>query len=475
MANYLRPDVYVEEVLTGEKPITSTSTSVGAFVGVTARGPVGKAIQVTSWTDFVNKFAKGMATPFLRSSYLANAVYGFYQNGGSICYVTRVAVDDSMAKAQLVEGNLTITAKDEGDWANNALEVVIEANKKIPTNFNVIVTFNSVVVETFENVSNNVESPNFFGEIVNKSNYIQIAPDQKLTKLTKKAMAGGAYTLSPVKNSAYTEGLHSLDAIPNVNLIAIPGIFANEVVTGLVDYATEKKAFAIVDAPVDTEANTDTLLAFREKVNGNGAIYFPWGKISDPLSNNGALRDCPPSGHIMGIYARTDANRGVHKDPAGEEAVVRGFVDLTAKVTNAQLELLNPKGVNCIVARPYSGIVVWGARNVGTDASKPYISDIRYDIMVKQSLYDGTQWAVFEPNDHILWDRLGTSLASFLDLQWRNGALLGQTSEQAYYVKCDEELNDEISRNNGILVAEIGYAKKKPAEFVVIRIVQKSN
>lgn len=472
MANYLRPDVYVEDVKTGEKPITSASTSIGAFIGMTARGPVGKAIQVTSWTDFVNKFAKGMATPFLRSSDLANAVYGFYQNGGSVCYITRVAID-SMKKAEIKQDGLVITAKDEGAWANDILAVEIKSddNKK----FNVVITLNGEVVETFENVSNDKESKNYFGEVVNKSDYIQIATDQPLEVLTKTAMGGGAYDYSTVQDKDFVKGLDSLDVIYTVNLIAIPGKTSETIVKGLVDYATKKKAFAIVDAPLDYQVNTDDLIEFRNKLAGNGAIYFPWGKIVDPLSNNGALRNCPPSGHIMGIYARTDADRGVHKDPAGEEAVVRGFVDLTAKVTNTQQELLNPKGVNCILARPGSGIVVWGARNIGTDASKPYVSDIRYDIMVKQSLYDGTQWAVFEPNDYGLLERLTTSLASYLDLQWRNGALLGQSADEAYYVKCDEELNDSTTRNNGIVIAEIGYCKKKPAEFVVIRIVQKSN
>ena len=472
MANYLRPDVYVEEVNTGEKPITSTATSIGAFVGVTARGQVGKAIQVTSWTDFVNKFAKGMATPFLRSSDLAHAVYGFFQNGGSVCYVTRVAID-SMAKAQIVESDLTITAKDEGAWANDVLEVEIKANDN---DFDVIVTLNSEVVETFEALSNDIENANFFGEIINSnSDYIQISPDQTLVALEKTAMSGGKYAFNTVKDKDFVQGLKSLDVVSTVNLIAIPGITNEIVVKGLVEYATDKKAFAIVDAPLNDETDPEALITFREKLRGNGAIYFPWGKIVDPLSSNGALRNCPPCGHIMGIYARTDVNRGVHKDPAGEEALVKGFIDLTAKVTSTELELLNPKGVNCIVARPNSGIVVWGARNIANDSAKPYVSDIRFDLMIKQSLYDGTQWAVFEPNDDNLCERLTTSLASYLDLQWRNGALLGSTSEEAYYVKCDSELNDEVSRNRGLLIAEIGYSKKKPAEFVVIRIVQKSN
>ena len=471
MANYLRPDVYVEEINSGEKPITTSATSVGAFVGMTVRGEVGKAVQVTSWTDFVNKFAKGMATPFLRSSHLANAVYGFYQNGGSICYISRIAVD-SMAKAEIVDDELTITAKDEGAWANDALEVEIKTNG---ADFDINVYLNSQLVETYEKVSNDIESENFFGEAVTTSSYIQIAPDQTLKAMNKTAMNGGAYNYSVAKDKDYADGLKAFDVVSTINLIAIPGITTDAVVKSLVDYATEKKAFAIIDAPLNNETDTEALLGFRSKLSGNGAIYSPWGKIIDPLSSTGALKNCPPSGHIMGIYARTDSNRGVHKDPAGEEATVRGFVDLSAHITDAQIELLNPKGVNCILSKPNKGIVVWGARNIGIDTSKPYVSDLRYDLMIKQSLNSGTQWAVFEPIDENLLERLSTSLASFLDLQWRNGALLGATSEEAYYVKCDTELNDATSRNNGLLVAEIGYSKKKPAEFVVIRIVQKSN
>lgn len=271
MANYLRPDVYVEEINSGEKPITTSATSVGAFVGMTVRGEVGKAVQVTSWTDFVNKFAKGMATPFLRSSYLANAVYGFYQNGGSICYISRIAVD-SMAKAEIVDDGLTITAKDEGAWANDALEVEIKTNG---ADFDINVYLNSQLVETYEKVSNNIESENFFGEAVTTSGYIQIAPDQTLKAMTKKAMSGGAYNYSVATDKNYTDGLKAFDVISTINLIAIPGITTDAVVKSLVDYATEKKAFAIIDAPLNNETDTEALLGFRSKLSGNGAIYSP--------------------------------------------------------------------------------------------------------------------------------------------------------------------------------------------------------
>ena len=132
-------------------------------------------------------------------------------------------------------------------------------------------------------------------------------------------------------------------------------------------------------------------------------------------------------------------------------------------------------GVNCIISKPNSGIIVWGARSLSTDPSKRYVSDVRYDIMVRTTVYNGTQWAVFEPNNSELWERLNTSLTSFLDTQWRSGALRGATAEEAYYVKCDSELNDDSTIESGMVVAEIGYAKQKPAEFVVVKIVQKTN
>ena len=476
MAEYLRPDVYVEEISTGEKPISATSTSIGAFVGITARGPVGKPVFITSWSDFVKKFAEGLSTPFMRTSDLALAVYGFFKNGGSSCYVVRVPSSD-MAKAQLDNEALTITAKDEGEWGNK-LKVKIEAQPKASNLFKVTVELDGTVVEVFENVSNDAESDNFFGEVINPiSKYIEIGVDEELEVISLTAFQDGAYSVASVSDSDFIgdKGLNALDVAEDVSMVAVPGKTSDAIVKAVLDYATNRgDCFGIVDAPLSYDFDAEAITTFREKLSGNGAMYYPWGKVVDPLSKNGSLRACPPSGHVMGIFSRTDKDRGVHKAPAGEEAVVRGFVELCVKLTPNHVDLLNPKGINCIVAKPNKGIIVWGARSVNPDPAKRYVSDVRYDLMIKKSLYEGTQWAIFEPNDALLLNRVTTSLASFLDLQWRNGALLGNEPEQAYYVKCDEELNDDASRNNGMLIAEVGYAKKKPAEFVIIRIVQKS-
>ena len=248
------------------------------------------------------------------------------------------------------------------------------------------------------------------------------------------------------------------------------------IASALVGYCdTRNDCFAIVDAPQG--ADLEAVKSFRETLGGtNGAVYYPWGKIADPIGRNAkSMKVCPPSGHIMGIYARIDSNRGVYKAPAGEECVVRGFADLETVLALGSVDILNPLGINCIIAKPNKGIIVWGARSLASDPAKRYVSDVRYDLMVRQSLYEGTQWAVFEPNDENLWEKVDTSLRSFLDTQWRSGALRGSTEDEAYYVKCDSELNDDTAISNGQLVAEVGYAKQKPAEFVIIKIVQKQS
>lgn len=480
MAEYLRPDVYVQEVSTGEKPIQAVSTSTGALIGVTVRGEVGKPVLVTSWTDFVNKFARGCDTPFLKNSHLPNAVYGFFQNGGARCYIVRVASSSAEeAKVELTSGGLEILAKDCGSWANDILKVKVVTG--VGSTYNLYVYIKNELVETHEGLSNDENSADYFVDVINSnSNFVKVDPntDKSLVTTTGTiAMTGGSDEYASINNSDYlgAKGLKALDLVSDVNLIAIPGMGEQAITSEVIGYAdTRNDCFAIVDSP--SGLDEQGIKEYRESIGGtNGALYYPWGKIVDPLGRNSkSLRLCPPSGHIMGIYAKTDNNRGVYKAPAGEECTVVGFADLETTISNGGVDVLNPLGVNCIIAKPNMGIVVWGARSLATDTGKRYVSDVRFDLMVRKSVYEGTQWAVFEPNDENLWEKVNTSLTSFLDTQWREGALRGSSSDEAYYVKCDADLNDETAINNGQLVAEIGYAKQKPAEFVIVKIVQKT-
>ena len=201
------------------------------------------------------------------------------------------------------------------------------------------------------------------------------------------------------------------------------------------------------------------------------ALYYPWIEVDNPIATNGNRKIMvPPSGHIAGLWANTDDTRGVWKAPANE--VLRGALEVERDINKTEQGDLNPEGVNCIRAFPGRGIRVWGARTLsGTDEWK-YVNVRRLFNMIESAIEDGTQYAVFEPNDERLWSGLTRTVSSFLRGLWRDGALFGATEEQAFYVKCDAETNPVDQINNGIVMVEVGIAPVKPAEFVVFRIAQ---
>ncbi|GAA2396116.1 phage tail sheath family protein [Dactylosporangium salmoneum] len=209
----------------------------------------------------------------------------------------------------------------------------------------------------------------------------------------------------------------------------------------------------------------------RPRQSDYGTFYLPWLVVRDPIS--GDVVSTPPSGHVAGIWARTDTLRGVHKAPANEP--VRGAVDLAYRVTRQEQELLNPAGVNCIRYFPAEGIRVWGARTLAAEASEwRYLNVRRLFSMLKESIADGTRWIVFEPNDEQLWRSIRRDIGAFLTRVWRDGALMGATPQQAFFVKCDAETNPPDVRDAGQVVALIGVAPVKPAEFVVFKLSQSS-
>jgi hypothetical protein len=227
---------------------------------------------------------------------------------------------------------------------------------------------------------------------------------------------------------------------------------------------------AILDAPPDmrpAEVNK-----WRMKIAGYdssyAALYYPWIEISDPLTDRS--KRIPPAGHIAGVWARSDNTRGVHKAPANE--IIRGATGLAYNVTKGEQDVLNPNGVNCVRAFPGRGIRIWGARTLSSDPSWRYINVRRLFNYVKKSIERGTQWVVFEPNEPRLWARVRNAIDSFLTVVWREGALFGLSPAQAFYVKCDEELNPPESRDMGRLIVEVGMSPVKPAEFVIFRISQ---
>jgi phage tail sheath protein FI len=227
---------------------------------------------------------------------------------------------------------------------------------------------------------------------------------------------------------------------------------------------------AVLDSPPDM--NPMEIKEWRMETaafdSSYAALYYPWIEIMDPVTNRPI--NIPPSGHMSGVWARNDNTRGVHKAPANE--VVRGVTNLTYTVTRGEQDTLNPIGVNCLRAFPGMGYRVWGARTLSSDPSWRYINVRRLFNYIEKSLQLGTMWTVFEPNDQRLWNRIRRDVNSFLMSVYSQGALFGASPAQAFYVKCDEELNPPHQRDLGQLVVEIGVAPVKPAEFVIFRISQ---
>ena len=396
--SYLSPGVYVEEVDRGSKPIEAVGTNTVGFLGESMMGPVNQSVLVTNWTQYVKTFGD-----FTQSTFLSHAVYGFFNNGGSRCYVVNVGAP----------ANLDLSPADTKAAAEKAAAVKADGT---PT--------------TGTKVDNDARS-------IGKDN------------------GPGART-----------GLKCFEEIDEISLVAAPGIISAAVQDALLTHCENRKdRFAILDSPEVVQGGVDKLP--RPRDSKYGGYYFPWIQVYDPERGNVYI---PPSGHVAGVYARTDNERGVHKAPANE--IVRGALGLRYQVSRGEQDILNPRGINCIRLMQGNGIRIWGARTLSSDPSWRYINVRRLFIMVETSIERATQWVVFEPNDFRLWKRVVRTIASFLTLVWRQGALMGETPEKAFFVKCDEETNPPEVIDVGQLIAEVGLAPVKPAEFVIFRIGQ---
>jgi phage tail sheath protein FI len=286
-----------------------------------------------------------------------------------------------------------------------------------------------------------------------------------------------------VGDAADRTGFSGLEAVDEVTMVAVPDLMA-AYEQGSIDLETVKAVqlaaiahcelmgdrVAIIDPPPNL--NAQQIKNWR--MDGGGydskfaALYWPWVKTFDP--STGTSRFIPPSGHMAGVWARNDDTRGVHKAPANE--VIRGVTSLQTQITKTEQELLNPVGINCIRTFPGRGIRVWGARTMSSDAEWRYLNVRRLFNYLEESILQGTQWAVFEPNDPALWARIRRTISAFLTNEWRKGALFGLTPEQAFFVKCDAETNPAEGIDAGQVVCQVGVAPVKPAEFVIFQLSQ---
>jgi phage tail sheath protein FI len=483
---YLRPGVFVEEVPAGAFPIEGVGTTTGAFLGIASRGALNKPQLITNWTQFQKHFGS-----YRRDSFLAYAVNGFFLNGGRRCYVVRVA-SGSAAIASVTlkdrEGTtpadtLLVQALNEGEWGNALTVDVADGTADPASEFKLVVKESGEVVETWDDLSMDPAKKNYALTRVNgRSNYVQLSnlgsatapPDNRPAVVAGAALAGGADGASDITDAAYIgdaaarTGLHAFDTVDDVNNLVIPGKTSTAIVQAGLDYCAGRADLGYVVDPPQGQSPQD-VKAFREGFDSSyGFLYYPWLTINDPLTD--APKTIPPSGYVAGIYAKSDTERGVHKAPANE--IVRGGVGLEYPVTDGEQEVLNPAGVNAIRAFRGRGIRVWGARTISSSPNLRYVHKRRFLMFVEESIAEGTQWAVFEPNDERLWAKIIRSATGFLRRQWLEGALFGKTEEEAFFIKCDEETNPPEVRQAGQVVTVIGVNIVETAEFVIFRVGQ---
>jgi phage tail sheath protein FI len=519
MPTYLTPGVYVEEIPAQSKPIEGVGTSIAAFVGLAPGGPVNTPMRISNWTQFARTYgdpSNPEAGPFMAGAYLAHSVYGFFQNGGGLCWVVRIganggdgagpppsqaglpaatnpALDAYRAVAlpgvtddvslEISEEPASAPPEGEGEGEGSS------AKEAEPT-YRVVVTAGPQR-EEHEGLTLKRGRNNLATKVSSASKLIRIEETGASLPDSQRAPATGSYNLvsaavAPTDlgasdfegDVARRRGLGGLAPIDEVTMVCMPDLMTLGDDTQVRDLQGKMIAhcenagdrMAILDAPANLIPQE--ILEWRMDTAGYDSkfatLYYPWIEVMDPLTNQAMV--VPPSGHVAGVWARTDGTRGVHKAPANE--VVLGANGLAFQVTHEEQGGLNTNGINCIRAFSGRGIRIWGARTLSSDPEWRYLNVRRLFNYISESIIEGTQWAVFEPNDSRLWTRLRISSANFLTRVWRDGALFGATPEQAFFVKCDEETNPPDVVEAGQVVVEIGIAPVKPAEFVVFRISQ---
>jgi hypothetical protein len=474
------------------------ATSITAFVGRALRGPVDDPQTITSYADFERVFG-GIWT----DSRLGYQVRDFYTQGGANAVIVRVHKAKANDTAAIALGSgtsqLKLNAAWPGAWGSK-LSATIDDDVATPSDtslFNLTVTdAGSGKVEVFRNVSFAAGSPRRVDLVLaGQSTLVRAGtplPTVAQGSFPVTASASGGNDGDPVDASVYTtganlrankKGLYALENTDLVNLIVVSpytstGDVDAQVLTDTISYATERRAMVIMDPPVGWTSVATAVTgasAASFTASANAAVYFPRVQQPDP-ARDGQVTSSPPAGAVAGAIARTDTTRGVWKAPAGLDATLEGVTALDVPLTDLEIGQLNPLGVNCLRAAPGDGHVVWGARTrAGNDrlASEwKYLPVRRTALFLEESLYRGTQWVVFEPNDAPLWAQIRLNVGAFLNTLFRQGAFAGSSPREAYFVKCDGETTTQDDINLGIVNIVVGFAPLKPAEFVVVQIQQ---
>ncbi len=499
------PGVYIEELPSGVHTIVGVSTSNTAFVGIAQRGDVNKPVAIFGTSDF-DRYFGGL----WKKSLMSYAVRDFFANGGTEAFIVRVVGTNGSAAAAIVyNATLKLKAKSVGAWGNK-LWIRVDDDPASAARYTLTIRdVGNVLQEQYTQISIDPNSPRSLDRLLKRSNLVVLdgaPPTAKppahtvpppgvdpfgnpafSTQATNGADGDDVKETNLVGDRDQKSGIYALLQLQTevFNLLCIPPIDPNTDLTSTTlapaaALCQERRAMLIVDPSKDWQSVDDAVAGMVNPVlTGDvasyAALFFPRLSLPEPNDDN-RVNSFPPCGAVAGIFARTDAQRGVWKAPAGIDATLVGVPDLDIDMTDLENGRLNPLGVNCLRSLRIIGRVVWGSRTLrGADALADqwkYVPVRRTALYIEESLFRGLQWVVFEPNDEPLWSQIRLNVGAFMQTLFRQGAFQGSTPKDAYFVKCDRETTTQNDINLGIVNIVVGFAPLKPAEFVVVKLQQ---
>lgn len=492
----VHPGVYVEVAPGDGRVIRGATTSITAFIGRAERGPVNEPVLIRSGAEYDRTFGGLWA-----HSTMGHSIRHYFENGGRDAIVVRV---HNGAAATTFEfpgqaGTLVLKAASPGSWANN-LELEIDHETTLSGNVAAfkltvreIVDGKTNAEEVFHDLSTHREDDRYVGWVLDQQSALLRVegeveidrPDPGSPTARTDGSDGediGFVQIASPDLKKRNEGIWALNKAETFNLLCIPPFAERtdvdiETWTGAQEYCRTKCAFLIIDPPSNWVTPSD--VAVGKDLAGvvpprdcNSAVYYPRIEIANPLNGN-RVETYAPCGVIAGIYARTDAKRGVWKAPAGTEATLVGVDGLAYEMTDHENNILNSLGVNCIRSSQESGCVLWGSRTMeGTDGAASewkYVPVRRLALFIVQSIRFGTAWTMFELINDTFWSELRLHVASFMAQLFRLGAFAGSMPDDAYFVRCDPETTTKDDIKEGIINVDVGFAPLRPAEFVFMR------
>lgn len=510
MASYLHPGVYIEELPSGTRAIEGVGTATACFIGYLTQGPVGRPVLISSFDDYERSFG-GLRedNSSTQGDAMGQAVSAFFLNGGAKAYILRAVAEGSAeeSSATLRDGAdttdlLGVTAANPGTWADGLTLRFTRKTLGGETHFLTEVgrteTGEFVPLENLGELVPEADTPTELVSVINAaSRLVRVALIGSAADLRTRLEANATTSVTlddgddgdPPAQDDYQAIFNALLKVRDINILLLPGLAwgadADEAILNLAIAHCEamRNRMLILDPPPGDELADETDVNDLDLPTSTYAVlYYPWVRSANPFYNPDANPAAPrtilvsPAALAAGLWAKTDSRRGVWKAPAGIEFPLLGVASLEYVVEDAEQDYLNPAGVNAIRRMPGYGPVVWGTRTRSTRANPEwrYVPVRRTAIFIEESIYNGIQWAVFEPNDHRLWSSLRTNIESFMNGLFRVGAFQGEKASDAYFVRCglgQTMTQDDIDR--GMVIVLVGFAPLKPAEFVIVRIQQK--